>query len=47
MYIDPAAGSMILQLLGAGLVTVLAFTKGLRRSIVTGIKSLFGRRGPQ
>ncbi|MBV9878862.1 MAG: hypothetical protein JO180_00115 [Gemmatirosa sp.] len=44
MYIDPAAGSMILQLVGAGLVSILAFTKSVRRSIATGLKSIFGRR---
>jgi hypothetical protein len=35
---------MILQLVGAGIVSVLAFTKSIRRSIVLGIRSLFGRR---
>jgi hypothetical protein len=44
MYIDPAAGSMILQLIGAGLVSVLAFTKSFRRSLMAGLKNLFGRR---
>ncbi|AHG93589.1 hypothetical protein J421_6054 (plasmid) [Gemmatirosa kalamazoonensis] len=44
MYIDPAAGSMILQMLAAGLVSVLALAKNVRRNIVLGIKSLFGRR---
>jgi hypothetical protein len=44
MYIDPAAGSLILQLIGAGLVSFLAFAKGARRSIVTAFKSIFGRR---
>jgi hypothetical protein len=46
MYIDPAAGSMLLQLIAAGLVSVLAFAKGFRRSLVLGIKSLFGRKAP-
>ena len=44
VYIDPAAGSMILQMLAAGLVSVLALAKNVRRNIVLGIKSLFGRR---
>ena len=44
MYIDPAAGSMILQVIAAGLVSVLALAKGVRRSIVLGVKSLLGRR---
>jgi hypothetical protein len=44
VYIDPAAGSMLLQLIGAGLVSVLALAKGVRRSIAEGVKSIFGRR---
>jgi hypothetical protein len=44
MYIDPAAGSMILQLLGAGIVSALAFTKGVRRSIAQAVRALLGRR---
>lgn len=44
MYIDPAAGSLLLQLIGAGLVSALALAKGVRRSLVLGLKSLFGRK---
>lgn len=44
MYIDPAAGSMILQLVGAGIVSVLAFTKNVRQAISGGFKSIFARR---
>lgn len=44
MYIDPAAGSMILQIVGAGIVSVLAFTKTVRQNISHGIRSIFGRR---
>ena len=44
MYIDPAAGSMILQVLAAGLVSVLALAKNVRRNLVQGVKSLFTRR---
>jgi hypothetical protein len=44
VYIDPAAGSMLLQLLAAGLVSVLALAKNVRRGIVLGVKSIFGRR---
>jgi hypothetical protein len=44
MYIDPAAGSMILQVLAAGLVSVLALAKNIRRGVVQGLKSLFARR---
>ena len=47
MYIDPAAGSMLLQLLAAGLVSALAFTRGVRRSVSAAFRSLFGRREPR
>jgi hypothetical protein len=47
MYIDPAAGSMLLQLIGAGIVSALAFTKGIRRSLAQGFKALFGRKGEE
>jgi hypothetical protein len=44
MYIDPAAGSMILQVIAAGVVSVLALARNVRRNLVQGIKSLFTRR---
>jgi hypothetical protein len=44
MYIDPGAGSMILQVLAAGVVSALALAKNVRRSVVGAIRSLFARR---
>ena len=44
MYIDPAAGSMILQVIAAGIVSVLALARNVRRNLVQGLKSLFTRR---
>ena len=42
-YIDPAAGTLLLQTVIGGLLGVLAF---FRRSIVTGVRRLLGRKDP-
>lgn len=44
MYIDPAAGSLILQVLIAGVVSALAAMARVRRAIGSFFGSLFGRR---
>lgn len=44
MYIDPAAGSLLIQVIAAGVVSALALAKGVRRSLMMSIKSLFSRR---
>lgn len=44
MYIDPAAGSLILQVLAAGALTAIATVKGARDSAMRFIRGLFRRR---
>ena len=44
MYIDPAAGSLILQVLVAGFLSALAMFKTARESMKAFFKNLFSRR---
>jgi hypothetical protein len=44
MYIDPAAGSLILQVLGAVALSVLAFASRARRRTRAFFSSIFNRR---
>ena len=43
-YVDPVSGAIIIQLLFAGAVGCVAF---FRRSILGGLRILFGRRGDE
>jgi hypothetical protein len=44
MYIDPAAGSLILQVLAAGVLSALAVFKRARAALVGYLRNLFARR---
>jgi hypothetical protein len=44
MYIDPAAGSMVLQVLIAGVLAAMATLKSVRDSVKRFIQGLFRRR---
>jgi len=44
MYIDPAAGSLILQVLAAGILAAMATIKSARESVKRLLRELFGRR---
>lgn len=44
MYIDPAAGSLILQVVAAGILAVTAGVRSVRESVKRMIRGLF-RRG--
>jgi hypothetical protein len=44
MYIDPAAGSLILQVLVAGVLAVTASVKSARASVIRALRGLFGLR---
>jgi hypothetical protein len=44
MYIDPAAGSLILQVLVAGVLAVTASVKSARASVIRVLRGLFGAR---
>ena len=44
MYIDPAAGSLILQVLIAGILAVTATVKSVRDSVIRVLRGLFGSR---
>ena len=44
MYIDPAAGSLILQVLAAGFLSALAVFKNVRHALKGFVKNLFTRR---
>jgi hypothetical protein len=44
MYLDPAAGSLILQALAAGIVGVLATMQRVRTAVGGFLKSLVPRR---
>lgn len=44
MYIDPAAGSLILQVLIAGILAVAATVRSARDSVIRVFRGLFGRR---
>ena len=42
MYIDPAAGSLVLQILIAGVLAVASTFRAARQSVVRAIRGLFG-----
>jgi hypothetical protein len=44
MYIDPAAGSLILQVLVAGLLAVGTMMRTVRESVKHFVRQLFSRR---
>ncbi len=44
MYIDPAAGSMVLQVLIAGVLAAAATVRSVRDSIKRFLQGLLGRR---
>jgi hypothetical protein len=44
MYLDPAAGSLVLQVLIAGVLAVTTTLKTVRHSIARAFRSLFGAR---
>jgi hypothetical protein len=44
MYIDPSAGSLILQVLAAGLLSALALFGRVRSAVTAFVRSMFTRR---
>jgi len=44
MYIDPAAGSLVLQVLIAGVLAVTTSVKSARQSVMRQFRRLFGSR---
>jgi hypothetical protein len=44
MYIDPGTGSLILQVLAAGVLAVAASVRSARESAKRLLRGLFGRR---
>jgi hypothetical protein len=44
MYIDPAAGSLVLQVLIAGVLAVTTTMKSARQSVMRELRRLFGSR---
>jgi hypothetical protein len=44
MYIDPAAGSLILQVIIAGILAVTTTVKSARDAVIRVIRGLFGSR---
>ena len=44
MYIDPAAGSLILQVIIACILAVTATVKSARASVIRVLRGLFGSR---
>lgn len=45
MYIDPTTGSLVLQFLAAGVLSVLAMASRVREAVKSFFKSLVPRRG--
>lgn len=45
MYIDPTTGSLVLQFLAAGVLSLLAMVSRVRESIKSFFKLLIPRRG--
>jgi hypothetical protein len=45
MYIDPTTGSLVLQFLAAGVLSVLAMASRVRQSVKHFFKQLLPRRG--
>lgn len=44
MYIDPGAGSLVLQALAAGVFAALAGVRGARESVKRFVRTLLGRK---
>ena len=44
MYIDPAAGSLVLQVLIAGVLAVTTTMRSAREAVMRQFRSLFGSR---
>lgn len=44
MYIDPGAGSLILQILAAGVLAAASTMRSVRESAKRFVRGLFGRR---
>lgn len=44
MYIDPATGSLMLQVLAAGVLAVAAGVRSARETALRLLRGLFGRR---
>ena len=44
MYIDPAAGSLILQVIIAGILALTTTVKSARDSVIRVLRGLFGSR---
>ena len=47
MYIDPAAGSLILQVLAAGVIAAAASVRSARESVRRFFRGLLGRGKPR
>jgi hypothetical protein len=45
MYIDPSTGSLVLQLLAAGVLSAFAMVSSVRNAVTTFFKRLVLRRG--
>jgi hypothetical protein len=45
MYIDPTAGSLVLQVLAAGVLSALAMIGRVRQAVKSFFRSLVPRRG--
>lgn len=45
MYIDPTTGSLVLQILAAGFLSLLAMATGVREAVKHFFKLLIPRRG--
>jgi hypothetical protein len=45
MYIDPSAGSLVLQILAAGVLSAVAMVSRVREAIKSFFRSLAPRRG--
>ena len=45
MYIDPTSGSLLLQFLAAGILSLLAMVSRVREAVKSFFKSLVPRRG--
>ena len=44
MYIDPAAGSLVLQVLIAGVLAVATTFRAARQSVINAVRGLFSSR---
>jgi hypothetical protein len=44
MYIDPGSGSLVVQILAAGVLAFVATVRGAREALTRGVRRLLGRR---